>query len=94
MLCPKKEYIQFKNLDEKLVKLKELKLISPTSKEVKDLFYKGLYTDEPTMCDVVGFVDDFEIIINIKGELHNIHSAYFKEMQGKNFSIFNSDGEV
>lgn len=93
MLNPKKEYVRFKNLDEKLEKLKELKIISPTSKEVKDLFYMGLYVNEPTKCDVIGFVDDLEIIIDIKGKLHSIHPAYFKEMQNKNFSIFNSDVE-
>ncbi len=93
MLYPKKEYVQFKNLDEKLEKLKELKIISPTSKEVKDLFYKGIYVNEPTICDVVGFVDDLEIIIDIKEKLHSIHPAYFKEMQNKNFSIFSRDIE-
>lgn len=92
MLYPKKEYIRFESLDEKLKKLKELKIISPTSKEVKILFYKGLYVDEPTKCDVIGFVDDFEIIIDIKEKLHSIHPAYFKEMQNKNFNIFNIDG--
>lgn len=91
MLYPKKEYVQFKNLDEKLEKLKELKIISPTSKEVKDLFYKGIYVNEPTICDVTGFADDFEIIIDIKGRLHSIHPAHFKEMQNKNFSIFSID---
>ncbi len=93
MLYSKKEYIQFENLDEKLEKLKELKIISPTSKEIKDLFYKGIYVNEPTICDIVGFVDNFEIIIDIEGKFHSIHPTYFKEMQNKNFSIFNCNVE-
>lgn len=83
MINPKREWIEFKSEEEKLEKLKELKIISSKSKEVKELYYKGVYTEDATLCDVVGFVDDNEIILNINGELHSIHPEYFIDMQKK-----------
>lgn len=83
MINPKRDWIEFKSKEEKLEKLKELKVISSKSKEVKDLYYKGIYTEDATLCDVVGFVDDNEIILNINGELHSIHPEYFIDMQKK-----------
>ncbi|MDQ0148180.1 BRCT domain-containing protein [Eubacterium multiforme] len=83
MINPKREWIEFKSEEEKLEKLKELKIISSKSKEVKELYYKGVYTEDATLCDVVGFVDDNEIILNINGEFHSIHPEYFIDMQKK-----------
>lgn len=93
MLFPEKDYVQINDLNERLKKLKELKLIPPTAEEIRELFYKGFYVDEPTICDFIGFVDDSEIIIDIKGKPHCIHPVYFKEMQNKDFSVSNTNVE-
>lgn len=81
MLTPKREWIRFETLEEKLLKLKEFKIISQGAKEVKDLYYKGAYTEEFVLCDVEGYVDENEIILNIEGNLHSIHPDYFIDMQ-------------
>jgi len=81
MLTPRREWIKFETLEEKLLKLKEFKIISQGAKEVKDLYYKGVYTEEFVLCDVEGYVDENEIILNIEGNLHSIHPDYFIDMQ-------------
>lgn len=81
MLTPKREWIRFKSLEEKLLKLKEFKIISQGAKEVKDFYYKGVYTEDFVLCDVEGYVDENEIILNIEGNLHSIHPDYFIDMQ-------------
>lgn len=83
MINPKREWIEFKSEEEKLEKLKEFKIISAKSKEVKELYYKGAYTNDATLCDVVGFVDENEIILKVNDELHSIHPEYFLDMQKK-----------
>lgn len=81
MLTPRREWIKFETLEEKLLKLKEFKIISQGAKEVKDLYYKGVYTEDFVLCDVEGYVDENEIILNIEGNLHSIHPDYFIDMQ-------------
>lgn len=81
MLTPRREWKEFNSIEEKLLKLKEYKIISAGAKEVKDLYYKGAYTEDVDLCDVVGFVDENEIVLNINGNLHSIHPDYFIDMQ-------------
>lgn len=81
MITPKREWKEFESIEEKLLKLKEYKIISQGAKEVKDLYYKGAYTEDVDLCDVVGFVDENEIVLNINGNLHSIHPDYFIDMQ-------------
>lgn len=81
MLTPKREWIRFESLEDKLLKLKEFKIISQGAKEVKNLYYKGAYTEEFVLCDVEGYVDENEIILNINDNLHSIHPDYFIDMQ-------------
>lgn len=83
MITPKREWITFESEKDKIEKFKKWKLISPKATEIKKLYYKGAYTNEPVECDVAGFVDDNEIILYIKGELHSIHPDYFADMQKK-----------
>lgn len=83
MISPKRDWRKFNSEEEKFEKLKEWKLISPKATEIKKLYYKGSYTNEPVECDVVGFVDDNEIILYIDGLLHSIHPDYFADMQKK-----------
>ena len=63
--------------------LKELKLVSPKANDIKTLYYKGAYTENAVECDVVGIVDNNEIILDINGELHSIHPDYLLDMQKK-----------
>ena len=72
MINPKREWRKFESSEEKIEVLKELKLISPKANEVKTLYYKGAYTENAVECDVVGIVDNNEIILDINGELHSI----------------------
>ncbi|WP_300379495.1 BRCT domain-containing protein [Clostridium sp.] len=81
MITPTREWKEFSSIEEKLLKLKEYKIISSGAKEVKDLYYKGAYTKNVDLCDVVGFVDENEIVLNIKDNLHSIHPDYFIDMQ-------------
>ena len=83
MINPKREWRKFESLEEKIEVLKELKLISPKANEVKTLYYKGAYTKDAVECDVVGIIDNNEIILDINGELHSIHPDYLIDMQKK-----------
>lgn len=83
MINPKREWKKFESSEEKIEVLKELKLISPKANEVKTLYYKGAYTEDAVECDVVGIVDNNEIILDINGELHSIHPDYLLDMQKK-----------
>lgn len=83
MINPKREWRKFESSEEKIEVLKELKLISPKANEVKTLYYKGAYTEDAVECDVVGIVDNNEIILDINGELHSIHPDYLLDMQKK-----------
>lgn len=83
MIKPKREWKLFDSENHKVEKLKEWKLISPKATEIKKFYYKGAYTNEAVECDVVGFVDDNEIILDINKELHSIHPDYFADMQKK-----------
>ncbi|MEG1256742.1 BRCT domain-containing protein [Clostridium sp.] len=88
MISPKREWITFQSIEYKLEKLREWKLISSKAVEIKTLYYKGNYIDKHIECDVVGFVDDNEIILHINGELHSIHPDYLLDMQNKSFSRY------
>ena len=83
MISPKREWRKFESYEDKITVLKELKIISPKANEVKTLYYKGAYTKDAVECDVVGIVDNNEIILDINGELHSIHPDYLIDMQKK-----------
>lgn len=83
MISPKREWRKFETIEEKLEVLRELKLVSSKASEVKTLYYKGAYTKEAVECDVVGIVDNNEIILDVNGELHSIHPDYLLDMQKK-----------
>lgn len=83
MINPKRKWRKFESQEEKIEVLKELKIISPKATEIKELYYKGAYTKNAVECDVVGIVDNNEIILDINGELHSIHPDYLLDMQKK-----------
>lgn len=88
------EVIIFKNDTEKLSKLKEWTIISPSAKELKNILYKGTYTSIPVKCDVIGYIEKFTnhncidmiyetAVIKIGDEIHKINPMYLKDMQKK-----------
>lgn len=82
MISPKKEWIQFESLQEKINILKDFEALSPQATKLKDFYYKGHYTDyEAVKCDVVGYIDKFTLVINVDGNLHCILPECFVEMQ-------------
>lgn len=83
MIISKREWRRFYDEEEMLEKLKEWKLVSPKASEFKKFYYKGIYTNEPVECEIIGFVDDNEIILNINDEVHSIHPDYLVDMQKK-----------
>ncbi|WP_195989449.1 3'-5' exonuclease [Clostridium sp. D53t1_180928_C8] len=83
MINPKREWRKFESHEDKIEVLKELKLVSPKANDIKTLYYKGAYTQNAVECDVVGIVDNNEIILDINGELHSIHPDYLLDMQKK-----------
>lgn len=83
MISPKREWRKFESQEDKIEVLKDLKIISPKANEIKTLYYKGAYTKDAVECDVVGIVDNNEIILDINGELHSIHPDYLIDMQKK-----------
>lgn len=83
MISTKRQWRKFESQEDKIEVLKELKIISPKANEIKTLYYKGAYTKDAVECDVVGIVDNNEIILDINGELHSIHPDYLIDMQKK-----------
>lgn len=93
-------FFQFSSAEEKLEKLKEWKLISNKAKEEKAIMYKGAYTENEVICEIIGYIiqdvgsDVNEtVVIQINEETHKINPVYLKQMQSKNFSMFSSDTE-
>lgn len=82
MISPNCEWKQFSNDTDKMTRFKHWGLLSPKTTYFKQLSYNGVYTDcVPTPCDVVGYIDDSCIILNIHGQLHKIHPVHFCDMQ-------------
>jgi len=69
--------------------LKSLSLLSPKATSIKQFIYKGFYVLKPTKCEVIGYVDEIEIILDIEGSIHSILPNYFKDMQSKGFEMKN-----
>lgn len=86
MIAPPENWHKIQDDTERLAVCKKYKLITPTKTELKDFYYKGLYTDEPTICKVVGY-DEKLLVIEINGELHSIHPDYLLQMQKKDFNL-------
>lgn len=87
MIKPVREYSLFLDDESKLEKLKSWGLITDKATSIKIFYYKGISADTPVECNVIGFVDDNEIIIQdvATDEIGSILPAYFKQMQQKNF---------
>ncbi len=81
MLKPNCEWIKFASDDEKLEKYREWGFIAPKQKWLKTLFYCGAFCDTPSVCDIVGYVNDFIIVIRVNDDLHLIQPDYLLQMQ-------------
>ena len=93
------EFIEFKDYDAKLLKLKEWKLISPKAQKItKPLLYKGIYVDSPTEYSVIGYITKYTndkclnmtyetAVIKVNGKIIKISPAYLKEMKSSKFKI-------
>lgn len=74
-------WTSFPNGDEMLSYLKAHKLCGASAEVPKLLFYEGIYTHKPVLCEVVGYVDAWTTVISINGQLHCIHPEHLLEMQ-------------
>lgn len=83
MIEPRGRWKRFLSVDEKINKLKEWQIIYPKAEKNIKIYYKGAYSEKTMECDVVGYVDDNEVIISINNMLHSIHPDYLAEMQKK-----------
>lgn len=84
LIEPKGDYFKFDSVDDKISFLKNIKLLSKTAEEEKAMFYKGIFSEEPCVCDVVGYETKSTLIISLDDHLHCINIDCFKEMQ-KNY---------
>ena len=81
----------------KFEKLKAVGLLSEDAKKLKNYIYKGIHSDRPALCEIVGYIDVFNdkdvtlLIIEVAGQRIKIHSSYLKEMQAKNFNANEAD---
>lgn len=83
MIEPRGRWKRFLSVDEKINRLKEWQIIYPKAEKNIKIYYKGAYSEKTMECDVVGYVDDNEVIISINNMLHSIHPDYLAEMQKK-----------
>ncbi len=86
MIQPPENWHKIQNDAERLEVCKKYKLVAKTKDELKEFFYKGLYTESPTACQVVGYYDNL-LVIEVNGELHSIHPDYLLQMQKKDFEV-------
>lgn len=86
MINPPENWHRIQDDAERLEVCKKYKLIAPTKTEFKDIYYKGIYSDEPVVCNVVGYADTL-LVIEINGGLHAIHPDYLLQMQKKDFVL-------
>ncbi|MDF2947443.1 MAG: polymerase subunit epsilon [Bacillales bacterium] len=82
MISPVRDWKEFENNSEKIELLRSWKLVSAKATVIKPFYYRGYYTSEPVSCDVIGYVDENEIIICIgEGLTHSIFTEHFRQMQ-------------
>lgn len=88
-VIPREDFIQFADIYEKLEKLKQYKLVGVKASKIdKKFYYKGVYTQSPSECEIVGYLDIDVLVIKVNGSLHSIRGEYLKQMQDTTFSIF------
>lgn len=81
MITPRDDWHRFTDPEELLAFSKQLKLTPKTFTEPKPLIYKGIYTDHPIPCKLVGYAENSFVVIETADGLHTIHAEYLREMQ-------------
>ncbi len=86
-------YHKFKDSSERDAFLKKYKLLSQKPRKEKTFYYKGRDVSEPTVCNVLGYVQEYSssatLVIDYgRGELF-ILSDFLKQMQSSTFSLDN-----
>lgn len=81
MISPVDSWHRFTDPEDLLAFSKQLKLTPKTFTEPKPLIYKGIYTDHPTPCKLVGYTGNSFVVIETSDGLHTIHAEYLREMQ-------------
>lgn len=77
------QYTAFDNEDQALAFCKDWGLLPQKAAKLKIFRYKGQNLDIP--CEIVGYADLVFAVIQVDGELHNIHPSYLREMQNAHF---------
>lgn len=93
-----KDYISFSNLEEQQKKYEEWGFKSRKKKQLKTLYYKGIFTDKsvnnPEECKIIGYYNDIELLIELKDSKSKliVDRRYLAQMQSKIF-FTNQDNE-
>jgi DNA polymerase III subunit epsilon len=88
--------IVFNDMDEKISKFKEWKLLSPKADELKDIYYKN--KSDTVKCEIIGYlrkktnsncIDKYyeTAVIKVDHNIIKIAPSYLLEMQKKDFSF-------
>ena len=77
------QYTAFDNEDQALAFCKDWGLLPQKATKAKTFRYKGQNLDVP--CEIVGYADLVFAVIQVDGQLHNIHPSYLREMQNAHF---------
>lgn len=80
-ISPKQQWHRFCSDSEKMEFLKDKELLPKTFEEIKKFYYNGVFVKCYTPCEVLGYMDNTVIVIEIDNQLHCIDLNYFKDMQ-------------
>lgn len=94
MITLARAWVSFIDDAAQLLKFKQWGLVSQQAKEIIPLVYGGIYTKVPMSCEVIGYVDDYEIILEVGGQLHSMHPNYLRQMQGKSFNKLDQKNNI
>lgn len=81
MLTPNENWFQLNDIDEKIRFYKLCGLMPLTADYIKTIYYTGIYTKEPVICDIVGVTSTGNAVLKIGSELHCILPEYLRQMQ-------------
>ena len=81
MIHPSSGWCKFNNPEIKLHYMKKWRLIAPKATSIKTIIYSGAFVEQPTVCNLVGHINDITAVIDVQGELHCINPDYLSDMQ-------------
>lgn len=82
-IAPKEGWHQFTSESEAIEYLQQpgVGLLPKTADALRPLVYRGLYADDVQAVQVLGYVDEYTLVISLNGQPHCISAAYLLEMQ-------------